>query len=510
MRLATACAPVAGSSGLSPRFSSRITNSSPPSRATVSPLATQERSRSATSCSSMSPFWWPSVSLSTLKLSRSMNISAPFARSGRIGQRGVQPVHQQLAVGQLGQRVVEGQVLDLLFGELALGDVAADRHPVGQLALPVPDRRHVQVHPERLAVLAVVDQVHPRRAPLLHRRADAIQCRALRVRALQQPRRAADHFVARVAGAPLERIVDEHDARAGFAERSGLGDDDDVVEPRDAAFEQPELFLRLAAAGDVAQVQRHAAAERKSTHLEPVRQARIEFLELQLHAARTRAAELLLQPQPHRLLERVPEATAQQLLAAGAQQALGLLVQEAVLAVAVDGHEGFAAAQCRAHAQQRSGAQPARRDLLHRALDRDDPPILVTHRLAERPDPGAAAVGQHDLRFLVERGALHRAGAHQLLHPRLEARRVVAASVIGGRRIAGRLAVDGRQLVRPDQRAPGARSSRHTPMPAARSSMCTTLASGADSVNCMDRGRNKELQEPGEPAMLRRQPCPGR
>ena len=57
-----------------------------------------------------------------------------FARPVIVGQRLVQPVQQQLAVGQLGQRIVEGQVLDLFLGRLALGDVAAHRHPMRELA----------------------------------------------------------------------------------------------------------------------------------------------------------------------------------------------------------------------------------------------------------------------------------------------------------------------------------------------------------------------------------------
>ena len=48
------------------------------------PSRTQARRRSATCCSSRSPLWWPSVSLRVLKLSRSMNISAPSrGRAGR-------------------------------------------------------------------------------------------------------------------------------------------------------------------------------------------------------------------------------------------------------------------------------------------------------------------------------------------------------------------------------------------------------------------------------------------
>ena len=51
-------------------------NSSPPRRATVSAVRSVVLSRSATSWRSTSPWWWPSVSLTSLKWSRSMIITA--------------------------------------------------------------------------------------------------------------------------------------------------------------------------------------------------------------------------------------------------------------------------------------------------------------------------------------------------------------------------------------------------------------------------------------------------
>ena len=59
------------------KSTSIITNSSPPNRATVSPSRTHDSSRFATCWSSKSPMSCPSVSFSVLKLSRSMNRSAP-------------------------------------------------------------------------------------------------------------------------------------------------------------------------------------------------------------------------------------------------------------------------------------------------------------------------------------------------------------------------------------------------------------------------------------------------
>ena len=125
----------------------------------------------------------------------------------------MQPVQQELPVGQLRERVVERQVLDLLLGRLALGDVAADRHPVRELARLVPHRRDFQVDPEGFAAFLVVDQVDAHRLPLLQRRADVVEfgrwvsgpCSRRGVRPITSSRR--------VAGAPLESFVDEHDAR---------------------------------------------------------------------------------------------------------------------------------------------------------------------------------------------------------------------------------------------------------------------------------------------------------
>ncbi|MNP23208.1 hypothetical protein D3C76_1159090 [compost metagenome] len=65
----------------SPVSGSRITNSSPPSRATRSSSRTQWPMRSATSLSSRSPVSWPKVSLMGLKWSRSMKMRAR-GRSG--------------------------------------------------------------------------------------------------------------------------------------------------------------------------------------------------------------------------------------------------------------------------------------------------------------------------------------------------------------------------------------------------------------------------------------------
>ena len=75
------------SSGRRRRRGSRTPNSSPPRRATVSLLAQRASSRRATSCEQRSPWWWPSVSLISLKWSRSISITAAMSPERRAGAR---------------------------------------------------------------------------------------------------------------------------------------------------------------------------------------------------------------------------------------------------------------------------------------------------------------------------------------------------------------------------------------------------------------------------------------
>ena len=58
-------------------------NSSPPSRASRSLSRTSRPSRTAISCSSRSPWWWPSVSLTSLNRSRSMGDKSKGGREAK-------------------------------------------------------------------------------------------------------------------------------------------------------------------------------------------------------------------------------------------------------------------------------------------------------------------------------------------------------------------------------------------------------------------------------------------
>ncbi len=89
-------------------------------------------SRMAAATSSSSPTLWPMVSLVILKSSRSTNstpVVVPVALGP--GQRVRGPVLEQQPVGQAGQRVVEGPVLELGFQLPLLGDITHGQHQAG-------------------------------------------------------------------------------------------------------------------------------------------------------------------------------------------------------------------------------------------------------------------------------------------------------------------------------------------------------------------------------------------
>ena len=79
-----------------------------------------------TAISSWSPTSWPSVSLTTLKSSRSMKSTPtrPVVASRGAGHRLLDPVGEQHPVGQAGERVVERPVRQLPLQPPLLGDVA--------------------------------------------------------------------------------------------------------------------------------------------------------------------------------------------------------------------------------------------------------------------------------------------------------------------------------------------------------------------------------------------------
>ena len=86
----------------------RIANSSPPSRATRSVDRTRLEMRSVTATSSASPAAWPSVSLTTLKSSRSMNRTAVTRSASLLRRRrfedALEAELEHPPIGRAGQR----------------------------------------------------------------------------------------------------------------------------------------------------------------------------------------------------------------------------------------------------------------------------------------------------------------------------------------------------------------------------------------------------------------------
>ena len=92
-------------------------------RAIVSVSRTSARRRSATIFSSLSPAGWPSVSLTCLEVVEIEQMGGHDLAALDAGQRMLEPLVEQHAVGQVGQRVVQRHVRDLGLGAALLGDV---------------------------------------------------------------------------------------------------------------------------------------------------------------------------------------------------------------------------------------------------------------------------------------------------------------------------------------------------------------------------------------------------
>ena len=141
-----------------------------------------------------------------------------------------QPIGQQHAVGQAGERIVVGNEFQLLLVLLLRGDVGKQRHVMPGVAGAVAhgaDGQQLGVFfavlapvPQFAGPIAVVNQCPPHLG---------IKHRALAVR-LEQAGVAANHFVTRVAGNARKRFVDinncpiwrgDDNAFAGMAEHRG-------------------------------------------------------------------------------------------------------------------------------------------------------------------------------------------------------------------------------------------------------------------------------------------------
>ena len=142
--------------------------------------------------------------------------------AGAGGKRLLQPVHHQAAVGQVRERVVEGQVLNLARGGCALGDIAQRGHVMGQRAVAVrhgSDGHEMQVH---LAALAAVPQLALPLARAGQAGPHGIKKGFVVVARGQQAGGLAHHLVGAVAGDAAEGAVGAQDAGVGIGDDHAL------------------------------------------------------------------------------------------------------------------------------------------------------------------------------------------------------------------------------------------------------------------------------------------------
>lgn len=224
------------------------------------------------------------------------------------------------AAGKLAHGFKLLRLAQALFQPAALGDVAFDRDPMRIFALVTGDRHDLQLDPELLARLRIVEDFRARRLPFLDGLPDPAAGCLVGLRSLQESGRLADHFLARITRPPHESIVDINDAGARrLGHGRCIGDDHHVVQPLQRHFEQSESRFTLAFPRDVAEIDGGALRPRMEVHLEPGIERFI--IELEAHIIRgLRAWREGAEKIRHRLRECIPDVTSNQLVARTAQE----------------------------------------------------------------------------------------------------------------------------------------------------------------------------------------------
>src|ERR1700693_2622188 len=203
----------------------RMTNSSPPTRATVSTSRTSRVRRSARLCRKWSPTSVPCVVVNIFKrVKTEIRGRAPPILAPRLRELLLKPLHETHTVGQVGQRVLVGLRHDPGLRALAVGDVeegAEHRRPPLELggrrvgfyldSLSVlAHRREGVVNRLQLPFESLPDVVPDGRLVLCH---DEIQCRFQTQQLLR--RVAEDRSELRVDVA-IPAVLDQAEPDRGF------------------------------------------------------------------------------------------------------------------------------------------------------------------------------------------------------------------------------------------------------------------------------------------------------
>ena len=171
-----------------------------------------------------SPAAWPIESLTCLKRSRSRNSTATL-RLPRRARMIAWPRRSLSSVrfGKPGQRVVVGEVAQLLLGALAVGDVVQYADEMRARAGRIAHFGQFEPAQELLVVLAPLPELAAPMAVALERFAhrDVVLGRVLR--AVEQRGDAADDLVLAPAGHARERGVDRDEAELEIGHRQRFG-----------------------------------------------------------------------------------------------------------------------------------------------------------------------------------------------------------------------------------------------------------------------------------------------
>ena len=172
-----------------------------------------------------------------------------------------------LAVGQIGQRVMQPQVMRALLGLVQARQIGADADIVGDapdLVAQHGDRLQQRIQPaitRPVPELPLEAVMHRQLAPHPGREGRPLPAGA------QQARVAADHLLGRVAGNPAEGGIDRDDVARRIGHQDGLAG------RLEDARGQPQRLVLVMLAGDVARHAQHAdqhlalAAQRRLQHL---------------------------------------------------------------------------------------------------------------------------------------------------------------------------------------------------------------------------------------------------
>ena len=228
------------------------------------------------------------------------------------------------------------QAEDFLLLLPALGDVALDRHPMGELAGLAGDGRYVGFQPAFPAVLGVDHNFRAHRLPPGHGGTNPVQLGLLGVRSPEKRGGMAQRFGAAVAGLALKGIVDKNNARAALFQGYGFGDDDDVVQARHRRLQQPQLRLFRAPLGDVLKVNRQPVFHGIDMEINAQVQRRVKSFKPRRARLLDSQAAFALHARAQGLGKFLPEGSSQNVFPPAPEHALGLAVKKGELPVLVD------------------------------------------------------------------------------------------------------------------------------------------------------------------------------